>query len=222
MVEYDKVVKSNIRSEPNTPGGTTYYVQLPGAKVERAVCFRRSKTVPGMRCTNSAGRETWHDGTGACKFHGGSAGEHQLFKNGRASIVSKTMLSKTIENYLQQDRASLLDLTYELAAAKAIGHQLVENFPDDANADNYGIWLRRFNESIMALSNLVEKISRVETRNQLTAAEVLFIRATMVDMFMKYIPDPHDRERAVRELASRLGGDVQATMKPSEYKLLSV
>jgi hypothetical protein len=36
---------------------------------------------------------------------------------------------------------------------------------------------------------------------------------------MKYITDPDQRERAARELASRMGGDREVTINRNEYSL---
>ena len=69
------------------------------------------------------------------------------------------------------------------------------------------------------MSNLVEKISKIDNRNALTAAQVLYLRATVADLLMKYLPDPQLREKAAKELAVRLGGDVEVTMPRSEYSL---
>jgi hypothetical protein len=41
----------------------------------------------------------------------------------------------------------------------------------------------------------------------------------MIEMFMKYVPDPDVRERAVREIAMRMGGDLELEMRPSEISI---
>jgi hypothetical protein len=108
-----------------------------------------------------------------------------------------------------------LDLTEHLAATRVIFDEFIDDYPDP-QADDYGLWFHRFTNLIGTMGTLVEKISKVDSRNSLTAAQVLYIRAILVDMFIKYIPDADARERALRELASRMGGDVEVSMNPSE------
>ena len=116
---------------------------------------------------------------------------------------------------MQKDREELLDLTYHLAATRVIFDEFIGDYPNPDDED-YGLWFHRFTNLIGTMGTLVEKISKVDSRNSLTAAQVLYIRAILVDMFLKYIPDADMREQAIRELASRMGGDVQVSMKPSE------
>lgn len=222
MIEFKKISPSNIRTEEGTVGGSTYYVKLPGVRSnEQSLCFRRIHKDPTMRCTNPAGAGTFHVGTGACKFHGGMAGAHGSgITNGRSSKVTRLRLKESIDSYLAQDRSVLLNLNYELAVTKSIFDEFTENFPDP-NVDAYGVWLNRFLVIISAMSNLTERMSRVENRNTLTAAQVLYLRATVADLLMKYIPDPFERERAAKELASRMGGDMSVELQPSEIRTLT-
>jgi hypothetical protein len=134
---------------------------------------------------------------------------------GRKAVKTKNRLADQIDDYLNKDREDLLDLTYHLAATRVIFDEFIEGYPDP-EADDYGLWFHRFTNLIGTMGTLVEKISKVDARNSLTAAQVLYIRAVMVDMFLKYIPDPDLREQALRDLASRMGGDVEVSMKPSE------
>jgi hypothetical protein len=222
MIEFKKISPSNIRTEEGTIGGATYYVKLPGRNTpETAVCFRRIHKDPTFRCTNPAGGGTYHSGTGACKFHGGNSGAHGTgITNGRSSKVTRLRLKNSIDSYLSVDRSILLNLNYELACAKAVFDEFVENSPDPT-VEGYGIWLNRFLIIISSMANLVERMSRVENRNTLTAAQVLYLRATVADLFMKWIPDPFNREKAAKELASRMGGDMSVSLQPSEIRTLS-
>jgi hypothetical protein len=201
-----------------TPGGVTYVIKLPNEQDGRPICFRKMRSDPAMRCTNTAGYKTDHVGTGACMYHGGNNTKNARIIHGRDAKVTRLRLNDKIQEYLNKDRNELLDLTYHLAATRVIFDEFIEDFPK-ANEENYGVWFHRFTQIIGTLGTLVEKISRVDNRASLTAAQVLYIRASMVDLFMKYIPDPDIREMAVRELAKRMGGDVEADMRPSEIAL---
>lgn len=220
MIKFDNVKQSNIRTEKDTVGGDTYYVILPREKEERPLCFRQISKDKTMRCTNPAGYKTYHNGTGACLYHGGGSGEKVAISKittARGSAVMRNRLSADVNRYLQMDRSKLLDLTEQLAYGKVIFDLFVNEYPDPTD-DNYGIWLIRFQNLLSTIGTLVEKMSRIEMRSTLTAAQVLYLRATVADILMKYLPDPYDRERAAKELASRLGGEVQETveMQPSE------
>ena len=246
-IEFDKVLHRNIRAEEGTAGGKTYYVILPNQEDERALCFRRTKEDLSKRCTNPAGYGTWHLGTGACKFHGGATSENLSgnIKSGRTATITRQRLASSIQSYLELDRNDLLDMTYELAATKAIYDELLSIFPEPptledfdfrdyvgnaeglkealkifaAKIDEYGSYFLKMQQMIGSLGNLAEKMSRIETRNSLTAAQVLYLRATVADLLIKYIADPNDRERAAKELANRMGGEIRTEieMKPSEY-----
>lgn len=202
-----------------TPGGITYVIKLPNERGDgSARCFRQIRSDPTKRCTNVAGFKTDHVGTGACRFHGGLNTSNVQIVSGKYAKMTRLRLNDKIDDYLNQDRSELLDLTYHLAATRAIFDEFVDGFPDTESED-YGIWFHRFTTIIGTLGTLVEKITKVDNRNSLTAAQVMYIRATMVDLIMKYIDDPASREQFVKELAVRMGGDVEVTMRPSEVLL---
>jgi hypothetical protein len=203
-----------IDVDEGTVGGDTYHIKIPGER-EQALCFRRIHHQEGMRCTNVAGYKTNHVGTGACSFHGGNSTKNPNIVTGRHAKSTKARLDAQIQQYLNKDRGDLLDLTYHLAATRAIFDEFLVDFPE-ATADDYGLWFGRFQGIVGTLGTLVEKITKVDSRNSLTAAQVLYIRACIVDIFLKYITDTDMRERAIRELANRMGGDVEVTMRPSE------
>jgi hypothetical protein len=209
----------DLREEAGTPGGTTYWVRKSGEREFKALCFRPLHGKPEERCSNGAGYDTWHSGNGACKFHGGATQKYNVV-TGRNATVNRERLRTQIDNYLSLDRKKLLDLSYELAVSKAIFDESIETFPEVSNI-NYGFSLARFLKLLESMGNLVEKISKIDSRDALTAAQVLYLRATVADIMMKYITDPITRERAAKELASRLGGEVQhdVELEPNEYSL---
>lgn len=208
-----------LQEQAGTVGGTTYMVKLPGKVDASPVCFRRMHGNPTERCVNKAGYGTNHVGTGACKFHGGNNPERpSQLTSGRYAVITKLRLDSQIQEYLQKDRSELLDLTYQLAATKAIFDEFMTEFPDPTSED-YGTWLFRWNSIVNTLSSLVEKITRVDSRNTLTNAQILYVRATLVDILMKYITDPADRDRVLKDLAARMGGDIEVNLQPSEIRL---
>lgn len=216
------LLKSNckkIEEETGTIGGTTYHVTLKGESIPRPLCFRRVKNgeVPFSRCSNVAGFKTDHVGTGACAYHGGASKPHGIV-TGVNARVTKLRLQDKIDEYLKMDRDRLMDLSYQLAATRAIFDEFIVSFPDPSD-DDYGISLHRFQGIVGTLSTIVEKISKIDNRNTLTTAQVLYLRATVADILMKYLTDPEVRERAARELAARMGGDMSVELEPFEYSL---
>lgn len=208
---------SEIEIDELTIGGATYYVVLPEKTEKKTVCFRRLKSDPTKRCTNRAGGGTYHEGTGACKFHGGQT-EGRPPTNGRHAIVARKRLENRVNEYLAGDRHELLNLDKELAVVKATFEEYIEQMPSPKSED-YGIGLHRLQQLVGTIGNVVDKISRIENRNALTAAQVLYLRATFADILMKYIRDPDIMEMAVRELATRVGGDIEVNLNRSEYSL---
>jgi len=206
-----------VRIDEGTPGGNTYYIITPGKDDPRALCYRQIVKHPERVCTNSAGSETWHYGTGACYRHGGAVPENVHLVTGKYSKM-RGRLAERVQEYLKQDRSQLLDLTSELAVTKAVYDEFIENHPDFVTQeDEIGVWLHRFQAITGTLGNLVEKISRVDNRNTLTTAQVMYLKAVVLDVILKYIVDPSARERIAKELASRLGGDTKIALKPYEF-----
>lgn len=205
-----------VKVEEGTLGGDTYHVQIKGNTDSKKLCFRKIHNSE-ERCTMPAGYRTDHVGQGACSRHGGTT-KKLTITNGMQATKTRMRLADKIDDYLNMSRDELLDLTQHLAATRAIFDEFMLEFPNPTD-DNYGTWFARFNTLITTLSTLVDKISRIDSRNTLTAAQVLYLRATMVDILMKYIGNPDDRERAIREIASRLGGDVSVDMLPSEVSM---
>ena len=201
-------------TEKGTLGGDTYWIEHPEwAGEERALCFRKiSRTsmekgdLPrDSRCAREAGWGTWHIGEGACKTHGGTD-KRARAKNGQNSIASQNELKSRINAYIESgDRDSMLDLTYELAALRVLFQELVEHFPDPTDK-SYTIQVSRAVTMIQATGSLVDKISRIQSRNNITAAQVMYLRAVVADILAKYLTDPDYRERAVKELMARVEG----------------
>jgi len=196
-----------------TEGGTTYYIikkNDPDQK-ERKVCFRllHDPEKVGERCGKSAGYETSHLGTGACRLHGGNLA--LAVKTGSKAYITKSRLSEKINGYLNEDAEKQYDLTKELAAMRSTLDEFLENMADpnattDAEKIKYGNDIIRLSMLVTTIGTLVEKISKINSRNTLTAAQALYIKAIVADILIKYLKDPDDRERAVRELTSRFGG----------------
>lgn len=204
-----------IDIEKGTEGGDTFWVEHPRWQGDqRAICFRNIKTQGAYgrpedgRCGKMAGWGTEHEGTGACKIHGGNAGRHAT--NGVAYPGLKTVsrLRKRVDEFVQNEER-LLDLTTELATLRVIFSDTLDAFPDPDD-DDYIMAVTRATGLVQTISTTVDKISRIQARDTLTAAQVVYIRAAIIDVFAKHIPDPDRRQRAIADLMSRIPGGEDA------------
>jgi len=200
-----------VREEQGTPGGVTYWIYRNDdpEKLEIPVCFRILNGVDnrgkGLRCNRYAGMGTDHYGTGACRLHGGNTNIAATIRSGKNAILTRTMLQDKIEEFLTGDSSDLSDLSLELASMRAIFHEFLQEFPTVTD-QNYGISIARATRLVAAIGTLLEKISKIENRNTLTAAQAMYLQATVADILLKNISDPATRDRAVKELTTRMSG----------------
>lgn len=206
-----------VRKEKGTVGGNTFHVILPGKIKSQPICLRQIHKVPGYYCTRTAGMGTDHVGSGACRKHGGCNNITAATKitTGRNAVSTRNRLAADVDIYLNMDRDKLLDLTSEFALLRAVLDEYMAQFPTPQE-DHYYPAIDRLQSVIGTLGTLVDKMSKISNRSVLTTAQVLYLRATIVDIFMRYIDDPSMRERAVKELAIRIGGDISVELMPSE------
>jgi hypothetical protein len=99
----------------------------------------------------------------------------------------------------------MLDITYELAALRVLFRDLIEAFPEPDDKA-YTANLNRATAMITATGSLVDKISRIQSRNNITAAQVMYLRVSMADILVKYLPDLKIRELAIADLMARIPG----------------
>lgn len=186
-----------------TPGGKTYIFENPARNNMRVARCNRS-TSEGHTCMKYAGWKTDHPGTGACAIHGGRAGTYTTKAVKRYSYMKSYRLRQQMD-VLLQDADQLLDLSKELAALKVLTGEMIDSFPESTD-DNFTIHLARFTQIVKALANTVDKISLIKSRQALTVAQVMYVRAAMVDVLVKHIADPVARQTAVQDLIFRMGG----------------
>lgn len=197
----------HVTIEKGTIGGDTYWVEHPDWEGEEvALCWRRVRgsDEPGARCSQEAGFGTWHSGAGACRYHGGLAGRN--VKTGKNAPVSRSHLAKKINDYIETgDRDSMLDMTYELAAMRVLFQEVVDHFPSP-DEQGYSGNVQRLISMVTATGSLLDKISRIQSRNNITAAQVMLLRVTIAEILVKYVPDVGKREMAMKELMDMIPG----------------
>lgn len=212
---------AEIRKEIETYGGDTYHIKLHGEDEFKALCFRPSRGKKNarvadeqnrlIRCGNPAGRNTDHLGYGACSRHGGGGkGQTAGFlesnmKTGKSAVKIRSTLRTKIDEYHSLSQGELRDLSLELATAKAIFSELIEDIPAVDDKD-FPVAFHRITGLTSTISTLVDKISRIESRDTMTVAQVIYLRAAVSDILMTYITDPEQRELAAKDLVQRVGG----------------
>lgn len=208
-----------IQKELGTLGGATYRVKIQGDSDFRTICFRplrskgNAKVVDNqdrlLRCTQPAGRNTDHLGTGSCSIHGGSGkgaiqGAHWM-TNGRSDGVIRRSVRNKINEYYAMSQGELRDLSFELATLKGMFSEIVDNMPE-VDDEDFMLNVNRVQNLVGTIGTLVDKISRIESRDTLTVAQVLYLRTAVSDILMTYITDPEKRELAAKDLVQRVGG----------------
>jgi glutamate mutase epsilon subunit len=121
--------------------------------------------------------------------------------------MARHRLKADIEKYMTQDKDKLMDLSVELATIRVLFQEFMGRFPEPEDK-NYGVELNRAISMVQATGSLVEKISKIESRNTLTAAQVLYLRVVIADILTKWIPDVRHRELAIADLNHRVAGGV--------------
>ena len=75
-------------------------------------------------------------------------------------------------------------------------NDLVDIFPEPGD-EEYHFFVGRSLALVQTIGQMVDKISQIESRNTITASQVLYLRARIADLLVKWIPDPDDRDRAI-------------------------
>ena len=163
-------------------------------------------TKAGNPCKNPAGFRTLHPGEGKCYLpgHGGGSTGRPL-KHGRYAKSAHGQLGKKIREHLNDPNP--LDLTSELALLRARIDFLTEQIDETDSKLSSEV---SFN--ILAVVNgvqkLVDTISKVQTREALTANESLYLLVTLADVLSTEIAyirrEAINDETALRHILNKL------------------
>lgn len=202
---------TRIEMEEGTIGGATYYVRHPKWNdEERAICFRPTRwkrydddgnPFPVEHCERPAGMATQHEGQGACKTHGGGPRNNGI--NGMRADVAVRQMKSRVEEYKKLGMAQLLDLSEQLAAARVVFEDMIDMFPD-SDHDDWFIYVDRLMKLIDSIAKVADKISKMESRNAITINQILYLRARIADILVKWIKDPDDIDFAIADLATAI------------------
>lgn len=202
-----------IATEEGTIGGRTFWVKHPKwNNKERAICFRPVKNIPGhdranMFCERPAGWRTDHPGEGACSTHGGKMSDNGSFKHGGRAVATKKHLKRRVDEFVEDgDKEELHNLDKELATMKLLFQDQIEMFPDSPQDEDYGRYLSQTMKMVQIISDTLDKVSKIESRNAITINQVIYLRARIAYLFTKYIPDLDEREKALADLMSSIAG----------------
>jgi hypothetical protein len=137
---------------------------------------------------------------GRCRMHSGTNPGRPLI-HGRYSLTHRAALHDKMQTFLADPRPG--DLTAELALMRALLQDYLERFPDGVALP--AMEIERILGMVDAVSRLVERIARIMNQTALTAAEVHLLQARIVDLLVKYVPDPAQRLAFLDELAATVG-----------------
>lgn len=157
----------------------------------------------GSSCAQVAGWGTDHVGEGRCKLHGGASlkgADHPNFKHGRYGKVIPQKIRERLDISADGDP---LDILPELELQRALLAEYVSRF-DGVNPSAVDISFLM--EWLSDIGRMVERITKMRNETALTKAEIAFIAARIPDVLARYIPDPDDQQRALRELFGVTGG----------------
>ena len=146
---------------------------------------------------------------GRCRMHGGTNPGRPLV-HGRYSLAHRATLAGKVQQFLDDPRPG--DLTAELALMRALLQDYLDRYPDgkDLTITEIGHVVGM----VEAISRLVERIARIMNQTALTAVEVSLLQARIVDLLVKYVPDPAQRLAFLDELAAVVGDD-QGDARPT-------
>lgn len=159
-------------------------------------CKAKSKR-SGDQCKKDAVQ-----GYEVCHIHGGKSlrsVDHPNYKHGLYDRYAPTKIKDKVSGFMDADP---LDLTSELALARALLAQFLtqfEHMPLDA------ISISIFNDVINNVRRTVESITSIKNNAKLTAAEVQYLQIRAVDVALKYFPN--DKQKQTAFVADLFGYD---------------
>lgn len=154
----------------------------------------------GKPCGNPAGARTSHKGEGRCYKHGGASNGAPL-KHGRYVKPSTTgSLADKIQTHLQD--ADPLNLTPELALLRSLLDHFQEKL-EEAGADPTRTDAGTFLLLVQGIQKVADTISKIQTREMLTAREGEYLLVTLADILKGWDGKVFDAKAATRELQRR-------------------
>lgn len=168
-----------------TTGGATYYID------NNPYCLAslESEGKRDLYCEQPAGRGTDHLGTGRCKNHGGAIFNAQQTQYGRYSRVTKETLGYLYSEFM--DEADMLNLLPELGMQRTLLTSVMQIWQDDPR--NVGL-LKMASQMLDTVSQMVERIERIQSNHVLTVATARLLMLRAVDVAKHYIPQDRMQE----------------------------
>lgn len=179
-------------------------------------------TRAGNPCTRPAGWGTQHSGEGKCKLHGGAATGRPLI-HGRYAKSPNGRLGKKIREHMEDPNP--LDLRPELALLRSlIDHFMgkLEEIEKDPTREDAGTFLLL----IQGIQKVVDTISKVQTREALTANESMYLLVSLADILQTEIGyirrEEIGEEQALRHILGKLRSRVALPGLPGGSDILDV
>lgn len=158
-----------------------------------------AKTRAGTPCQRPSGWGTAHVGTGRCKLHGGNAGAP--IRTGARAVKTSRQLRDKIQRHIKDTNP--LDLTEELALLRALIDHFREKL-DEAEADPTREDAGTFLLLVQGVQKVADTISKIQSRELLTAGEMMLLLATLATVLREEVTDGQVLRRITGKLRSRL------------------
>ena len=158
-----------------------------------------AKTRAGTPCQKPAGSGTVHVGTGRCKLHGGCAGGP--ITTGKNAKVTSRQLRERVAVHLANPNP--LDLRPELALLRS----LLDFFNDKLEKDKLDPKISdatTFLLLVQGIQKVADTISKIQSRELLTTAEMMLTIAVLADVLREEVTDERTLTRIFGKFKRRL------------------
>lgn len=194
---------SRVQLDFGFPGGLTYYVN--GV----ATCLGQRKNDENTHeyCSLSSGTGTGNEGTGRCKFHGGSSLARPT--TGRYSVIAKGQLKEQYEEFIRDP--NMLDLVPELSIQRVALSEAIKRYESTKDPVDLELMLK----TSQMIVGTTTKIENIQSQKVMTvaSARLMMVKAveTMRKILTQWFPDAPDEEinRKLEQFMETWKEDVQ-------------
>jgi len=159
-------------------------------------------TKRGTYCQRPAGSGTKHLGTGRCRRHGGNNTNEHSITTGRYSVSKRKVFKEKLDRFYEYGNP--FDLREEIAYLRTLMQDMIDKI-DDPNMEHVSAKdIDSFRGLIDDIGKTAERYSRIVNSTALTAAEIVYFEARILDLIGKYI-EPERQLAFIGELKRSIG-----------------
>lgn len=159
-------------------------------------------TKRGTYCQRTAGWGTKHSGTGRCRRHGGNNTNEHAITTGRYSIKKRQAFKAKLDRFYEYGNP--FDLREEIAYLRTLMQDMIEKIDDPDMMYVSKVDIDSFRGIIDDIGKTAERYSRIVNSTALTAAEIIYFEARILDMIGRYV-EPERQLLFIGELKRSVG-----------------